>query len=67
MQFHADVSEGPGIVTVIAVDGENITIDGNHPLAGMPLNFDIEIIDVRPATAEELDHGHIHGAGGHHH
>jgi FKBP-type peptidyl-prolyl cis-trans isomerase SlyD len=67
MQFHADVSEGPGIVTVIAVDGENVTIDGNHPLAGMPLNFDIEVIDVRPATAEEIDHGHIHGTGGHHH
>lgn len=67
MQFHADVSEGPGIVTVVAVDGDNITIDGNHPLAGMPLNFDIEVIDVRPATAEEIDHGHIHGAGGHHH
>ena len=67
MQFHADVSEGPGIVTVVKVEGDEITIDGNHPLAGMPLNFDIEIIDVRPATAEELDHGHIHGAGGHHH
>jgi FKBP-type peptidyl-prolyl cis-trans isomerase SlyD len=67
MQFHADVSEGPGIVSVIAIDGENITIDGNHPLAGMPLNFDIEVIEVRPATAEEIEHGHIHGAGGHHH
>jgi FKBP-type peptidyl-prolyl cis-trans isomerase SlyD len=67
MQFHADVSEGPGIVTVVAIEGENITIDGNHPLAGMPLNFDIEVIEVRPATAEEIDHGHVHGAGGHHH
>ncbi|MDD5754910.1 MAG: peptidylprolyl isomerase [Methylococcales bacterium] len=67
MQFHADVSEGPGIVSVIAIDGENITIDGNHPLAGMPLNFDIEVIEVRPATAEEIEHRHIHGAGGHHH
>ncbi len=67
MQFHADVSEGPGIVTVIAVDGENVTVDGNHPLAGMPLNFEIEVIDVRAATQEEIEHGHIHGAGGHHH
>ena len=67
MQFHADVSEGPGVVTVIAIDGENITIDGNHPLAGMPLHFEIEVIDVRPATEEEIEHGHIHGAGGHHH
>ncbi len=67
MQFHADVSEGPGIVTVVAVDGDNITIDGNHPLAGMPLTFQIEVIDIRPASAEEIEHGHIHGAGGHHH
>ncbi|MGB4498418.1 MAG: peptidylprolyl isomerase [Methylococcaceae bacterium] len=67
MQFHADVSEGPGIVTVVAVEGDNITIDGNHPLAGMPLNFDIEIVEVRDATEEEIEHGHIHGAGGHHH
>jgi FKBP-type peptidyl-prolyl cis-trans isomerase SlyD len=67
MQFHADVSEGPGVVTVIAIDGENITIDGNHPLAGMPLHFEIEVMDVRPATEEEIEHGHIHGAGGHHH
>jgi len=67
MQFHADVSEGPGIVTVVAVDAENVTIDGNHPLAGMPLHFDIEVVDVRDASAEEIEHGHIHGAGGHHH
>lgn len=67
MQFQAEVSEGPGIVTVVAVEGDNITVDGNHPLAGMPLNFDVEIVEVRPATPDELDHGHIHGAGGHHH
>lgn len=67
MQFHADVSEGPGIVTVVAIDGDNITIDGNHPLAGMPLTFEIEVTDVRPASEEEIEHGHIHGAGGHHH
>ena len=67
MQFHADVSEGPGIVTVVAVDGDKVTIDGNHPLAGMPLTFEIEVIDIRPASAEEIEHGHIHGAGGHHH
>lgn len=67
MQFHADVSAGPGIVTVIEVAGDDITIDGNHPLAGIPLTFDVEIIDIRPATEEEMEHGHIHGAGGHHH
>ena len=51
----------------MAVDAENVTIDGNHPLAGMPLHFDIEVVDVRDASAEEIEHGHIHGAGGHHH
>jgi len=67
MQFHADVSAGPGIVTIVAIDGDDITIDGNHPLAGVPLTFDVEIIDIRPATAEEIDHGHVHSGDGHHH
>ena len=66
MQFHADVSHGPGIVTVVNIDGDNVTIDGNHPLAGEALTFDVEIVEVRTATKEELDHGHIHGAGCHH-
>ena len=67
MQFQADVSEGPGIVTIIDIEGDDVTIDGNHPLAGMALTFDVEVIEVREASAEEIDHGHIHGAGGHHH
>ena len=66
MQFHADVSYGSGVVTVVNIEGDNVTIDGNHPLAGEALTFDVEIIDVRPATTEELDHGHVHGAGCHH-
>jgi len=66
MQFHADVSSGSGIVTVVNIDGDNITIDGNHPLAGVALTFDVEVVDVRPATAEELSHGHIHGSGCNH-
>ncbi|MEY3288255.1 MAG: hypothetical protein RLZZ419_497 [Pseudomonadota bacterium] len=66
MQFHADVSSGPGVVTVVNIEGDEITIDGNHPLAGVALNFDVEVIDVRPATEEEATHGHIHGAGCHH-
>ena len=53
--------------TITKVEGEEITIDFNHPLAGINLNFDIELVDVRDATAEELNHGHVHGAGGHHH
>ena len=66
MQFHADVSSGSGVVTVVSIDDDNITIDGNHPLAGLALTFDVEVIDVRPATEEEAAHGHIHGAGCHH-
>ncbi len=66
MQFHADVSFGTGVVTVVSIDDDNITIDGNHPLAGVALTFDVEVIDVRPATEEEATHGHIHGAGCHH-
>lgn len=50
-------------VSVIAVDGDKVVIDANHPFAGKDLNFDIEVIDVRPATALELEHGHVHGPG----
>ncbi|MDY0083106.1 MAG: peptidylprolyl isomerase [Ignavibacteriaceae bacterium] len=53
--------------TITEVNGEEITIDFNHPLAGINLNFDLELLDVRDATAEELAHGHVHGPGGHHH
>ncbi|MDO9047536.1 MAG: peptidylprolyl isomerase [Methylobacter sp.] len=66
MQFHADVSSGSGEVTIVKIDGDDITIDGNHPLAGVALTFDVEVVDVRPATKEEAEHGHIHGAGCHH-
>jgi len=67
MQFHAAVNSGSGVITVIEVNGDDITVDGNHPLAGQALNFAIEIIDIRQATPEEISHGHIHGPGGHHH
>lgn len=66
MMFHADVSSGSGEVTIVNIDGDDVTIDGNHPLAGVDLTFDVEVVDVRPATEEELAHGHIHGAGCHH-
>ena len=66
MQFHADVSYGSGVITITAIDGDDVTIDGNHPLAGEHLNFDVEVFDVRPATADEIEHGHIHGTGCHH-
>ncbi|HXA53487.1 MAG TPA: peptidylprolyl isomerase [Solirubrobacteraceae bacterium] len=58
---------GHQAVTVKHIAGDMITLDGNHPLAGQDLNFDVEITAVRPATEEELAHGHVHGDGGHHH
>ncbi|GAA4459465.1 peptidylprolyl isomerase [Nibrella saemangeumensis] len=64
MQFQANHGQ---IVTVTQVGGEQVTIDANHPLAGQELNFDVEIIEVRDATAEEIAHGHVHGPGGHQH
>jgi FKBP-type peptidyl-prolyl cis-trans isomerase SlyD len=67
MRFQTRTEEGVEIVTVTQVTLEEITIDANHPLAGETLNFEVEIVDVRKATPEELAHGHIHGAGGHHH
>jgi FKBP-type peptidyl-prolyl cis-trans isomerase SlyD len=66
MQFHADVNHGSGIITITEIDGDDVTVDGNHPLAGETLIFDVEVVDVRPATADEIAHGHIHGAGCHH-
>ena len=67
MHLHAQTEQGPRTVTVTRVAGDMVTLDGNHPLAGKNLNFDIQIEDVRQATAEELSHGHVHGAHGHHH
>ena len=52
---------------LLEVNDDEITIDFNHPFAGMNLNFDLELVDVRDATVEELAHGHVHGPGGHHH
>jgi len=67
MQFHADLGEGHSVITVINVEGDEITVDANHPLAGEALIFDVEVMAIRPASAEEIAHGHIHGEGGHHH
>jgi FKBP-type peptidyl-prolyl cis-trans isomerase SlyD len=67
MQFMAQTPWGEQPVTVVKVQGDNITLDGNHPLAGQVLNFDVEVVEIREASAEELDHGHVHGPGGHHH
>jgi len=63
-QFHAETNQGMQIVTITQVGEETITIDGNHPMAGLTLHFDIKILDVRDATEEEIAHGHIHAHGG---
>jgi len=68
MQFHASAPDGgTQVVVVRSVEGDDVTVDGNHPLAGQRLNFKVKVADVRDATAEEIAHGHIHGEGGHHH
>ncbi len=67
MQFQANVQGHTQIIVVTNVDGDNITTDANHPLAGEELTFDVEITEVRDATEEELAHGHVHGPNGHHH
>lgn len=60
-------SEDDGTVfTVVEVNGDSLTVDGNHPLAGQDLVFDVEIVEIREATKDELAHGHAHGMDGHH-
>jgi FKBP-type peptidyl-prolyl cis-trans isomerase SlyD len=56
-----------GVVSVTHVGLDSITVDGNHPLAGVELNFAVEVMDVRDATQDEISHGHVHGPGDHHH
>ncbi len=60
MQFQAQSDQGAQVITVTKVDGDRITVDGNHPLAGQTLNFEVEVDSVRDATAEEISHGHVH-------
>jgi len=68
MQFNAEGPDGQTVVvTIKKVEGDTITVDGNHPLAGATLNFDVTVVDIRDATAEELEHGHVHGPEGHQH
>lgn len=63
-QLRATTDDGEQTVIVIDISDDEITVDGNHPLAGIDLNFDVEILEVRDATEEELSHGHVHGEGG---
>ena len=68
MQIEAKTGQGGNVpVTVTAVTDEIVTVDGNHPLAGKNLTFEVSIEEVRDATEEEQAHGHVHGVGGHQH
>ena len=67
MRLQAQTEHGPRAVTVTQLTGDLVTLDGNHPLAGQNLNFEVEVAEVRAASAEELEHGHVHGPDGHHH
>jgi len=66
VEVQAETPDGPLTFTVVAVRGDEAVLDANHPLAGKTLTFDVEVLDVREATADELAHGHVHGAGGAH-
>jgi FKBP-type peptidyl-prolyl cis-trans isomerase SlyD len=69
MQFRAQAAEGQDlVVTLVDVGEEEVTLDGNHPLAGETLHFDVKIEEIREATPEEIEHGHVHdGPNGAHH
>lgn len=66
MRFRAETQQGPVTVMVTEVGDEEVTVDGNHPLAGENLNFDVEVVAVREATPEEIEHGHPHDDDGSH-
>ncbi len=55
------------VVRVLSIDGDQVKLDANHPLAGQRLHFEVQVLERRPATPEEIAHGHVHGPGGHHH
>jgi len=67
MRLQTETAHGPRAVTVTQLTGDMVTLDGNHPLAGKNLHFEVEVAAVRAATEQELAHGHVHGPGGHHH
>ncbi len=67
MPLHGSSGHGEQVVTITKIEGDDVTIDANHPLAGTTLHFDVAVRDVRDATEEEIAHGHVHGPGGHHH
>jgi len=64
MRFQAETEQGPVPVVVTAIEDGMVTVDGNHPLAGKNLFFNVSIADIREASAEEIEHGHVHGPDG---
>jgi FKBP-type peptidyl-prolyl cis-trans isomerase SlyD len=65
VEVQAETPDGPLSFMVVAVEGDEVVLDANHPMAGKTLTFDVEILEVRAATEEEIAHGHVHGPGGH--
>ncbi|MDQ6994306.1 MAG: peptidylprolyl isomerase [Mariprofundaceae bacterium] len=67
MTFQAETDQGVQMVSVVGLTDKEVTVDGNHPLAGETLHFDVTVSDIRDATEEELEHGHVHSEGCDHH
>ena len=67
VKVQADGEHGPVTLTVVRLTDTGVILDANHPLAGKTLHFNVEVTEVRPATSEELEHGHAHSGDGHHH
>lgn len=67
LNIYIESPQGQIPATIVDINDEDVSFDMNHPLAGKKLNFSIEVTDIRDASAEELDHGHVHGPGGHEH
>ena len=67
MRFQAETEQGPVPVVVTAMDDATVTVDGNHPLAGKELHFHVSIVEIREASAEEIENGRVHGSGGQQH
>jgi FKBP-type peptidyl-prolyl cis-trans isomerase SlyD len=65
-RYRAQMDDGHRVVLVISISGDYASVDANHPLAGQTLHFNVKVGEVREATKEELEHGHVHGPGGHH-
>jgi FKBP-type peptidyl-prolyl cis-trans isomerase SlyD len=67
MQVQLEMEEGPMVAAITNIEGDEVTLDLNHPLADEVLHFEIAVENIRMATEEEVQHGHVHGEGGHHH